>query len=123
MIVLVIGCTLLWALFHREMFAILFDICPQAHLLLPQLTLDLCPKSFLAHAGQDSILNHEKEFCNRLVSSNDRFSKPFDIDLPELGRVVNGISWTFDASQFLEIEIFIKNLERLKMNCRMCEAC
>ena len=99
MIVLVIGCTLLWALFHREMFAILFDICPQAHLLLPQLTLDLCPKSFLAHGRQDSISNHEKEFCNRLVSSNDRFSKPFDIDLPELGRVVNGISWTFDASQ------------------------
>ena len=99
MIVLVIGCILLWALFHRKMFAILFDICPQAHLLLPQLTLDLCPKSFLAHAPQDSILNHEKEFFNRLVSSNDRFSKPFDIDLPELGRVVNGISWTFDASQ------------------------
>ena len=84
MIVLVIGCTLLWALFHREMFAILFDICPQAHLLLPQLTLDLCPKSFLAHACQDSILNREKnsgiDWC--LVMTG--FQNQFDIDLPEL---------------------------------------
>ena len=53
MIVSVIGRTLNWALFRWKMFAILVDICPQAHLLLPQLTLDLCPKSFLGHCCQD----------------------------------------------------------------------